>query len=375
MADAAATATPTPTRTKPTKTRAREVLTEEQVQRWRSRGFLVVHAAPDADTYENGDEGGGTTGEVLTTREAEAFRDAATRVRLRDNANFGGVGFPFLEQEQLGHDGKANVNVNALALHPRLIRASKELLGTQDVMLSQAELWTKVGHAPIGHHAPEYQNQDQRMHCDFPNHTLVVPPPFDQPEAVAMIVYLADWRECGGRTAAVEREGDHDPAYSYPDAFAHMPGMGDLPWINDRAAAEAFLKQRAPATHAFREALYAREKLVDYFVGTVLFYRLDVWHRGTPLLPDRSRIVMNLVFKRKSTAPHLTSWHVGFARNAYNSSLAVRPFPPERGRFESLLETLTEEQREAVGFPSRSDAWWTPQTRMAVQMRYPRMRL
>lgn len=33
------------------------------------------------------------------------------------------------------------------------------------------------------------------MHCDYLNHTLVTPPPWDQPEAVEIIIYLNDIEE------------------------------------------------------------------------------------------------------------------------------------------------------------------------------------
>lgn len=343
-------------------------LTAEHVAAWRERGFLVVHA-----TAGERDQAG-QPGTVLTPSEVEAFRAAAKHVRLPNNANFGGVGFPFLNTPD-------EAKLNDLALHPRIASACRELLGADDLVLSQAELWTKLGQDPaapkreVNGLPPEQQNADQRMHCDFPNHYLTVPPPFDAPEAVAMIVYFDDWRECGGRTAAVERQGPRDPAYAYPDALAHMPGVGDLPWINDRTAAEAYLSARAPDAFAFRQALYARERMVDFYPGTVLFYRLDVWHRGTPVDEGKSRVVMNLVLKKRGAAAHLTSWHPGFARQAYNAGVVPRPSPPEKGRFEAMVERLAREQRELLGFPLLRDTWWTRDTLRAVRARYPGMDL
>ena len=37
-----------------------------------------------------------------------------------------------------------------------------------------------------------YSNRDQRMHMDYPNHYLTHPPPWNQPEAVAAILYFDD---------------------------------------------------------------------------------------------------------------------------------------------------------------------------------------
>jgi hypothetical protein len=40
-----------------------------------------------------------------------------------------------------------------------------------------------------------------------------------------------------------------------------------------------------PELSDFRASLYEREVAVGYQPGTVLLYRHDLWHRGTPLLP------------------------------------------------------------------------------------------
>jgi len=78
-----------------------------------------------------------------------------------------------------------------------------------------------------------------------------------------------------------------------------MPGFGTLEWINNREFAEDYLKRIAPQVAEFRvKELYPREKKVKYSVGTILFYRHDTWHRGTPLKKDCLRIVVNLTFRK-----------------------------------------------------------------------------
>ena len=156
-----------------------------------------------------------------------------------------------------------------------------------------------------------FSDTDQRMHCDYPNHYLAHPPPWYAPEAVAMIVYL-DAEDCGGATAYVPRRDEHDEAYSYP--YLNNPGVASIPWLNDRAMTEAYLEKHHREAFEFRQRLYAREQRVRYSIGTTLIYRLDLWHRGTPLEKGKGRAVVNLLYK-KSEASHITSWHRGWAQN------------------------------------------------------------
>jgi hypothetical protein len=65
-----------------------------------------------------------------------------------------------------------------------------------------------------------------------------------------------------------------------------LPGVGALPWVNDRTSA-AFL----PVHLCVREEQYG--------CGTLLLYRHDTWHRGTPLLPGALRVVANLTFRKE----------------------------------------------------------------------------
>lgn len=61
------------------------------------------------------------------------------------------------------------------------------------------------------------------MHIDGWNHMLVVPPSWNEPVSVAMIIYLNDISETGGGTAVVPREGDDDSNYTV-DSFLNTPG-------------------------------------------------------------------------------------------------------------------------------------------------------
>ncbi|CAN0040367.1 unnamed protein product, partial [Phaeothamnion confervicola] len=148
-----------------------------------------------------------------------------------------------------------------------------------------------------------------------------------------------------------------DEAYGWP--FIKMPGMGALPWINDRGAAEAYLAENAPDVHNFRAKLYARERYAKYRRGTVLFYRHDTWHRGTPVKANALRCVQNLTFRR-ADADWIPSWNMGTARAMYKENMVV----------EKMVASASVTQRNVLGFPAPGHRYWTAATLAATAARY-----
>lgn len=247
---------------------------------------------------------------------------------------------------------------NDVTLHPRLLAAVAQLLGcaVRDLRLSQSDLWAKHGRAhPVD---DPFDNEEQRIHVDYPNHTLTHPPRWDTPEAVEVIVYGDDVSETGGATAVVLRNGPDDPAYPWP--IVATPGVGALEWVNSRGHAEAYLGEVAPEVAAWRaEHLYAREVPVQARRGSVLLYRHDTWHRGTPVQPGRTRVAHNLTFRRAG-AEWVSTLHEGWAWAMYRRSRVM----------ERLVATATVDQRCVLGFPAPGHPWWTPDTLAAVEARY-----
>ncbi len=195
----------------------------DQVARWRSAGVAVVDGVVPADAVE-----------ALAMEARDRFPEPGSDAS-RDVVGFGSGGafvFP------------ATAAFNTVTLHPRLLAAVAQLLGTAvaDLRLTQSDLWPKYGRAEKLHGA--FDAQDQRIHVDYPNHMLAHPAPWDRPEAVEMILYLSDVDECGGPTAVVAREGEDDPAYPWP--IVDSPGIGELPYLNDREAAEAHMAAHRP---------------------------------------------------------------------------------------------------------------------------------
>ena len=112
--------------------------------------------------------------------------------------------------------------LNEACLNERLVTAVSELLGTEDVRLTQGDAWGKVGSAPQAERKDYFSNNEQRMHMDFPNHDLAHPPEWHSPDTVSVLVYLNDANSCGGETGIVPRLGDDDELYQYP--YVNMPG-------------------------------------------------------------------------------------------------------------------------------------------------------
>ena len=309
----------------------------EEVRKWRTEGFCLVDGLLPLDMLAK-----------LKCDALETLPQPGSPQAL-EMTDFGGGKFVFPSTFE---------SLNAVALHGKIQTAVATLLDVSplDLRLTQAELWPKYGN-PIKP-GDAYANADQRMHCDFPNHTLTHPPPFNCPEAVEMIIYLSDVDECGGATAVVPRRGEDDPAYPYP--LTAMPGFGLLEWINNKAAAEEYLRKAAPEAAKFREThLYPREQRARYRFGTILLYRHDTWHRGTELKPGTLRVVMNLTF-RKATSEWVSTLHTGWAWAMYRSGLQM----------ERLVARSTVEARCLLGFPKPGHGYWTEETLLAVAERY-----
>ena len=314
---------------------AREVLSTTQIAAWQDQGFALVS-------------------DVLPGSLIDTLRQAATQkfpapgsAAAQSVSDFGSeLCFP-----------STLPGLNELTLAPRLLACVSALLQTpvESLRLSQSDLWPKYGRTHKS--AGPLDNMDQRIHIDYPNHTLAHPTEWSRPEAVEMIVYLSDVETCGGATAVVPREGDADPAYRWP--IVDSPGIGELDYVNDRATAEAYFSQQRPALAQWRASLYTREKYTRFKAGDVLFYRHDTWHRGTPMLPGALRLVQNITYRR-AECEWISTLHVGWAWSAYRKSKYL----------ERLIASASLAQRAVLGFPQPGSSYWSEATISAVEARY-----
>jgi hypothetical protein len=242
----------------PTSVNFAGVLPQSAVESWRREGYALVDDLLPAELLQ------AVKNDALSVCPEWDMKKNPENPPITD---FGGSGLNFPSTFD---------SINRIALHPTIQNIVSNLLlsSPMDVRLTQCEAWPKYGYRSTS----PGSNSDQRIHCDYPNHTLVHPPTWDEPEAVEMIIYLNEVEECDGATAVVPRVDSNDELYSFP--ISNLPGFGTIPWINNKTKAEEYIKSVKPDMHAFRQKLYAREKLVKYKFGTVLFYRHDTWHRG-----------------------------------------------------------------------------------------------
>ncbi len=313
-------------------------LAEPQILSWRERGFALVSNLLDPADLERARSDGLAFFPPGDTHESETMNHFGSAERFV---------FP-----------SPSDAVNRITLHPRLLAACAQLMGVpvSGMRLTQSDLWPKYGTA--SNRGQPGDNADQRIHVDYPNHSLVHPPRWEEPEAVELIVYLSNESECKGATALVPRQGPDDPAYRWP--IVGTPGVAGIPYLNERSAAETYLAEHHPQIANWRrDHLYAREVSTRYFSGTVLLYRHDTWHRGTPVERGAVRLAMNLTY-RSAASEWMGVLHQGWSWAMYRQSQVM----------ERLIARTSPDQRAVLGFPGPGHRYWNADTIAAVEARY-----
>ena len=184
----------------------------EPVQSWRENGYTMVDGIFPAELIKR-----------AVTESLPHFPEPGSQEseKITDYGSRGALEFPTPSDA-----------INSITLHPRLLGAVSHFLGIglSDLRLTQSEPWAKYGRSTrLGGKA---DNQDQRMHVDYPNHTLTHPADWERPGAVSIIVYYHHIEDCGGATEFVPRKQPDEPAYREP--LVKTPGMAGLNFVNDR---------------------------------------------------------------------------------------------------------------------------------------------
>ena len=261
-----------------------------------------------------------------------------------------------LSVKDFGSEGKlefpSNTIIDSIMLDENIIKCVQRLLNTNDILLVQADAWGKTGKKEL----TEHSNNDQRMHMDYGNNSFLHPSEWNNPECVAMIVYLSDVKETLGGTSLVPRQNDDDELYKFP--YKNMPGISDIPFINDKNSAEKYFQSNNKDIYEFRKKLYNRELILKPGMGDILFYRLDLWHRGTPVKKGKIRFVINLLWKKKECF-WINCWNPGWTKKMYYGYLEI---------FFSKISPL---QRSVLGVPLPGDRYWTQEKIDLLKMRYP----
>ena len=214
--------------------------------------------------------------------------------------------------------------LNDLVVHDALIDLAEQLLGISDPRLYQAMVSAKYADA-----AP---SDEQLLHADYANHTLVVPRHEPGYQQLTTFVYLSDVTPETAATRVVPRR-----------LTAGIP------------VERTYL---SPVDYA---DLYAAEVPASGPAGSVLAYRPDTYHRGVRVhAPGAARFMLHVSFK-----PAATDWLGSFGLADAGEDMAWHRFVPR----------ATERQLTVLGFPAPGHPYWTPETLAGVAARYPRLDL
>src|SRR5688500_4203128 len=139
--------------------------------------------------------------------------------------------------------------LNDVSTHPAIVSFVERLLGTREVMLSQAAIWSK--YAGTG-------DFEQGLHLDYQGNTLVVPRDDGAFRQVNMILYYSDVDLDMGPTYVVSQEKTQ-----------HLPL-----WPTHRT------RKKDPQ-------LYKDERPVLATAGTLFVLDRKTWHRASDIIAER----------------------------------------------------------------------------------------
>ncbi len=208
---------------------------------------------------------------------------------------------------------------NDLVLHDRLIDLAEDYLGLSDLRLYQAALSAK--------YAGGAESDEQLLHADYGNHTLVVPRADVGYQHLELFVYLSDVTVDAATRMVSRRLTGHIPIER---TYLSLSDYGDL------------YDAEVPAAGA---------------AGSVLAYRPDVYHRGVRMTAPRSaRFMLHVSFK-----PAGTDW---LGSQAW-------PGAAEGMAWHRFANAATVRQLSALGFPPPGHPYWNEATLAGVAARYP----
>ncbi len=286
--------------------------TEAHVAAWKETGFTIIprffsedEIAPIRQEFEGiyGTTGQGP-GAELNVRKTGGFGE------FRE-AQFQNIDtFPY----------DASFAMNLISLHPQLIELAKQLLDSPSVHLYQAHTWAKyTGDA----------DYNQAHHCDFSNHTLLVPGDQCIERTVDVVIYMTEVTDAHGALHFVTK----------PDSNRVLrPGAV---WAVEPEQ---------------QTALNAVERSAAGPAGTIVAHSIDTFHRGTNLTePGGHRFTMTAGYK--SAGNDMIGYHVW-------QDAASRDWRP-------IFEHATPEQLKCLGIPPPGSEFWNERTLKLSQARWP----
>ena len=303
----------------------------KEKKEWKNKGYTIVRSALDN----------------TLVKECKKCIENKYNFNTPPQADFGSINGEF--------EFPSNTIFDNLTLNNNILNAVSYLLDTKDILLTQSDAWSKMGMRDgCGDHSQS--NRDQRIHMDYGNHSFLHVSDWDKPEVVAIIIYLSDTELTGGGTAVVPKNSITRDLYEMP--YINMPGQHKYLFNNDKKTAETYFLKNYPEVYKFRNKLYQNEIVVNAKPGDILFYRLDLWHRGTPVKPNNIRHVVNLAFKKKECY-WINNWNKSFTKGMYY------------GKIERLICSLTPRQCSVIGIPPVGDPIWNEERLKNIKARYP----
>jgi hypothetical protein len=209
--------------------------------------------------------------------------------------------------------------LNGLVLHDNIIDLAQEFLGLEDIRLYQGMVSAKYANG-----APD---DEQLLHVDYGNHTLVVPRPEPGYQHLELFIYLSDVSASAGTRMVSRRLTTDIPTertYLSPAEYDHLY--------------QAEVPAAAPA-------------------GSVLAYRPDVYHRGVRMTaPGEARFMLHVSYK-----PVNTDW---LGSQAW-------PGAAEGMAWHRFMQETNVRQLSMLGFPKPGHPYWNQETFAGVAARYP----
>ena len=197
---------------------------------------------------------------------------------------------------------------------------AEEFLGLTDLRLYQGALSAK--------YSAGAESDEQLLHVDYGNHTLVVPRADVGYQHLELFVYLSDVTAETGATRMVSRRLTRD-----------------IPI------------ERTYLSLTYYRHLYGAEVPAEGAAGSVLAYRPDVYHRGVRITAPRSaRFILHVSFQ-----PAHTDWLGSQAWPGAAEGLAWHRF----------ANSASVRQLSMLGFPPPGHPYWDEQTLAGVAARYP----
>jgi Phytanoyl-CoA dioxygenase (PhyH) len=211
--------------------------------------------------------------------------------------------------------------INQVFVHPNVLSVVGQLLGTDDVRLTDAVLRAKY---------PTSTEGGLRLHVDFwGKNSLTYPRDEGVFRQILILVYFSDVTEGTGPTFVVPREHYRDdPLY---------------PWKRTREE---------------HPEMYALERPVLAPAGSGLIVSMRTFHRGSKVTDPKGARFNAFVGYRAAECGWMETHHWGTGGET---------------RMRDFLESATPQQREVLGFPPPGHAYWNADTILGVSRRYPGM--